>query len=633
MLSTESAKMTGTPGEGGWAQVHEFTPEDPEKLHARGHLFAVVATKKVEDPSALDTISAGRELIARLHEEYFGNLEAKPFNALSSAVEKVTNEFRESWGNVEIVASAIVDGVVYSVASGGGKVLICRNGAMGTILSGSDAVVSASGFPKAGDVLLMATKSFFENVSQELIKTALDANDPSSAIDSFAPIIHGAGAPGSLGVAVIKFEEKSVFAAPAAVSEMPAATSEASPVVRTEYFRNLNRNILAFVNGILNKLPKRSVYVKSPFDEDAVSQNRKLTFSVALLLLLVLAVSIGFGIRQKRINDLKSKYQGILVEAQANVDQAISLASTSPERSRELFIDSVQKLGQIEALNVKDPKIDELKKKINDSRAAILGEYLSSPDLFLDLSLLSSGFKGDMVAASGGEIYILDTAGKRLVSVSFENKKSKVVAGPTQIDEALGLASYEDRSFILMSDGIYEVGATKERVVDKSWGGDAFIKAFAGNLYVLDKSGNAIYRYQGQSNSFGDKGNWLAAGTKVDFSDATSWVIDGSVYVLYPNSKILKYSLGSPQAFSVTGVVPEIGTINAIYADADNADIYLLDQAGRRVVVTDKKGKYIAQYVGDQIGSASNLVVSEADKKIILLAGDKLFSIDIKHLQ
>ena len=135
----------------------------------------------------------------------------------------------------------------------------------------------------------------------------------------------------------------------------------------------------------------------------------------------------------------------------------------------------------------------------------------------------------------------------------------------------------------------------------------------------------------GTGNTFGDKQGWLAAGTNVDFSNAASWGIDGSVYVLYPNSKILKFSQGSPQAFSITGVIPEIGTIDALYADADNQYLYFLDKAGKRVVVTDKKGHYKAQYVDDQIGNANSLVVSEADKKIILLTGDKLYSIDIKN--
>src|SRR3989344_4636283 len=102
MLNISSAKLTGTPGSSGWAQVHEFSPGDPEKFKARGKLFAVVATKRVEE--GVETVAAGRELLTRLHEEYFGELDSKPFNTLKNATEKVIAEFKNTWGDVEIAA-------------------------------------------------------------------------------------------------------------------------------------------------------------------------------------------------------------------------------------------------------------------------------------------------------------------------------------------------------------------------------------------------------------------------------------------------------------------------------------------------------------------------------------------------
>ena len=240
---------------------------------------------------------------------------------------------------------------------------------------------------------------------------------------------------------------------------------------------------------------------------------------------------------------------------------------------------------------------------------------------------------GDVVSASGGNIYILDKLGKRVVSVAIDTKKSKVVAGPSVIDNAADLASYQDAAYILATDGIYQVGLVKTKMIDKTWTGDALISAFAGNMYVLDKTGNAIYRYSGQvGGTFGPQQNWLSASTKANFSGAVSWGMDGAIYVLYPNARILKYSLGSPQNFSISGTLPEIGNIDAIYADPDNQYIYLLDKAGKRVVVVDKKGNYKAQYTSDQIAGAKSLVVSEAQKEMILLTGDKLLSIEIKHI-
>lgn len=628
MLTTISAKVTGVPDASGWSQVYEFKPDDPSKLSARGTIFTVISTKKT-DGSDITTISAGRDLIGRLHDEYFGDLSIKPFNALKSAVEKVASEFRQSWGSVEIAACSVVDNVVYSVATGGAEVTICRAGALGTILKSTDEnVIAASGFPQKGDSILLATKTFYEKTPLGVIKAALNSASPEISIESFLPIAQS-GESGSLAAAVIKFDEGSYISTVAL--PVPIARPNINFDGANKIFGNFKDALFAVTAKLTKRIPERQIYVHSPVEDEVVSQNKKLTFSVAIVLLLVLVVSIVFGIRQKKSNDIKSRYQSILSAAQKDVDDAISLASVSPDRSRELFLDSEQKLDQITALKVKDPKIDELKKKIDESRGAILGEYSVSPELFLDLSLLSSGFKGDSLNYSGGDIYIFDKTGKRIVSVVISTKKSKVVAGPSVIDSAVDAASYQNRVFILGSDGVYEVDQNKTKVIDKSWSGDALIKAFAGNIYILDKSGNAIYRFAGNGSSFGEKQNWLAAGTRVDFSDTKQFVIDGSMYTLFPNSKILKFSLGSPQNFSVSGVIPEIGTIDAMFAGEDNQNVYLLDRAGKRIVAIDKKGKYVAQYMSDQISKAINLAVSEADKKIILLTGDKLFSIDLKN--
>ncbi|HTK03159.1 MAG TPA: hypothetical protein VL401_00070 [Alphaproteobacteria bacterium] len=387
-----------------------------------------------------------------------------------------------------------------------------------------------------------------------------------------------------------------------------------------------------FLNKLLQKLPKKQIYVNPVVEDDITSDNKKLTFSVGLILLIILAVSIGFGVHQKKVNDTKKQYGEALKQVQDSVDQAISLASISPDKSRELFFDSEQKLTQIETLKIKDDKIGQLRQKINDSKAAVLGQYEVTPEFFLDLSLLSSGFTGDSLSLSNGNIFVLDKKGLKVVSVGVATKKSKVVAGPNVIDSAFDLASYSDKTFVLASDGIYDVGKQKTKVIDKTWSGEALIKAFAGNFYVLDKSGNTIYRYAGVDNTFGEQHIWLASGTNVDFSNVKSWMIDGSAYVLLPNSKIQKFSLGSPQSFKISGVVPEIGTVDAMYADADTQYLYFLDKVGKRIVVTDKKGNYKAQYMGDEIGNASNFVVSESDKKIMLLSGDKLLSIEMKHL-
>ena len=64
-LNLSSAKLVGNPNDSGWAQVHDFKPEEPEKLLKRGHLVAVVKTGKFAE--GVEVVTSGREILSRLH--------------------------------------------------------------------------------------------------------------------------------------------------------------------------------------------------------------------------------------------------------------------------------------------------------------------------------------------------------------------------------------------------------------------------------------------------------------------------------------------------------------------------------------------------------------------------------------
>ncbi|EKE12949.1 MAG: hypothetical protein ACD_13C00111G0003 [uncultured bacterium] len=630
MLRITSAKVTASPGVSGWVQIHGFTPAEPEKLKTRGQLFVVVASKNGKE--GIEAISFEREIVGRLREEYYNESQEKAFDALRGATQRVITEFGVNTTDLEIACCAFADGVVYSTAVGGSRVLISRDGSLATILESGSEVITSSGFPKNDDIILIGTKPFFEKVSSTSIKDSLTTKNPESAVEELTPLVYGGNEIGTAGAIIIKFEEGSESENIFIPAQPEVLRSEITPVAEKQSI-DLKQKFSGFFDKIGKKFPRRNIYIKPGIQDEAVSQSRKLTLSVGVILLVILVVSIGFGVRQKKMNDLKKEYQGLLTQATSEVEQAISLASVNPDESRQLFLDSEQKLVQIQALKVKDPKIDELQKRIEDSRAAVLGEYATEPELFLDLGLLSSGFSGSAISSSGGNIYVLDKVGAKAVSIAIDTKKSKVVSGPAVIENPLDLAAYENSVYVLLSDGIYLVGSQKTKVIDKVWSGDALIYSFAGNLYVLDKGGNMIYRYSGQTgNTFGSQQNWLSGSTRADFSGALGWGMNGAVYVLYPQSRILKYSLGSPQSFSISGVTPEVGNVDAIYADPDNQYVYFLDKAGKRIVVIDRNGKYKAQYINDQISGVSRLIVSEEQKKIILLTGEKLLSIEIKHL-
>jgi len=652
-LTLATAKITGNPGESGWAQVHEFRPEEEDKLKTRGELFAVIATSKggkapgaVQPGGNLDSVVAGRELLGRLHEEYFGKTEKPAFHALKEAVEKVTSEFSSAWGDVQIAAASFIGDVVYSAVGGGAEAAVFRDGMLAKILTSAgqeSGVISASGYPKDGDIFLLGTKSFFQILPHGVIKAALEGGSPAEAGEALAPFIHSREDTGNVGVVVMKFERGESYVPKIETEEETSPAQEVSapiekkaatppPTSPASLIRPFFEKVVAWVTGAIGRtLPERRIFVKSPPAELTGVGNRRLAISVGLILLILLVVSIAFGIKQKAANVKKEKYETRLNQAKHDLEEAEKLYSLDAARARELFASARSLISEIESEGVEDQEVAEAKSQIDEKEGLILGIYRVTPELFIDLSILSSGLSGDDLAGSEDRFFVLDREGRKVVGVEFDAKKTEVVAGPDAISSADYLASYENRVFVL-GDGISEVGQTPKKVIEKDWEGEALPYSYAGNMYLVDKNAKTIWRYPGTLEGFGDRSKWNTSEINLNFNDLAAVTVDGSIWLITNSGEISRFSLGNKVTFSINGLVPELSSGASIYSNEALKYIYILDRVGSRVVVVDKNGEYKAQYMGDSISEAVDLAVSESTKKIILLAGSKLYSIEIKHL-
>jgi hypothetical protein len=619
-FNVTSAKLTGNPSKSGWSQVHDFVPEDPEKRKLRGHLYAVISTSRA--PSDIDAVAVGRELLLRLHEEYFGDMKASSFNALRAAVEKVSGEFSSELGQIEIAAVCLVDSLVYSAAVGGGQVAIFRKGMLANILESKKETVSVSGHPQEEDVLVAGTREFFDAISHGVLKAAVEGKSPEETAETLAPSVHSKEQ-GRMGVVFLKFKKTLEDVVPEEAAAPPQFTSRLSSI--SSQIRGAK-----FISNLTNRLPDRKIRVRVQEELQASSQKRKVSISVGIVLLALLAISIGFGMRQKRQKDYKARYETELQQAMHEFEEAVEIFSLNPQRSRELFKQSRAKIGVLQGQGVEDPALSVLEENLKQKEGEILGEYRQGAELFVDLSLLSSGFSADKVATSEDKIYVLDINGKKVAEVSLDTKRSEVVAGPSQIDEANGLAAYSGRVFILNKDGILEID--KGVVVEKGWESEALVYVYAGNIYILDKGASFIWRYSGTESGFALGRSWLTEGVEPDLGSISVWAIDGSIWLLSETGRVFKFSSGNQIDFNIRGVSPELLRVDAIYTNEDLEYFYALDKEAGRVVVLEKDGEYKAQYFTDSVKEAKAIVVSEKEAKLILITNDKLLSVDLKLL-
>ncbi|MDP3994365.1 MAG: hypothetical protein Q8P91_00855 [bacterium] len=605
-LDFSSVKLTGNPGPSGWTQIHEFSPENEEKMVKRGRLFAVVSIKLVKD--GVDSVVAGRELLSRFHEEYFGSLDNSPFIALKSSLEKVIKEFSGQWQEtVEIAAAAILNDVVYTAAGGGSSVDIFREGGLAKILiSGQKDVVSASGYPKEGDLLILGTDSFFKAFDEGLLKASLEGPSLESFTEALAPATHAREDGGSIGVVVIKFSAQK----------------------KKDVLGKLKERVRRF----RIKFPERKIYVREGFKEDVIDGGNKTTFTAGLLLLILLLVSIGFGIKQKNIRKLKSQYEPKLVQAQQEFDESYSLVNVDKQRSRELFLLSQNKVKELMAEKITDKRLLVLEEKIKEAEGSFLGIYNQEAEIYMDLSLISSGFKGDSLVFSGGNLYIFDKNGSKVSRVKTDTKKTEVVAGPEQLRDISSISAYEDDIYGLSPDGIYLLTKQREKIIEKDWEGNVSLFAYAGNIYLLNKMQSTVTRFPAVERGFAKGQNWLAPGININFSGVISTAVDGNIWFLFEPFKVLKLAQGSTQSFKIDEIPGGLNGADIIYADETTKGVYLLDKSNKRIIVLLKDGSYQALYSSEKIGETVDFAVSEEEKMIILLTGDKLHSIELKHL-
>jgi len=665
MFSLKVAKVIGTPNGTAWSQVHDFKVEG-EKLEKRGKLLVVLTLKEIEGGVA--ALSVGREVLARINEEYYGNLQGVPFERLKETLEKLAQEFQ----SLELLLAVFYRNVGYFGILGGGKVVVKRESVIQTILElGPDEeqgnaktrnlaslsaetrkILIASGFVQEGDIFLLGSQKFFEAVAEGTWRAALGAGEPEEMVETLAPIVVGREKVGGVAAGIIKvgsgkwemgneiikedLDERNSLVS--VLSEVTHDEKETPNVLLQKAKRVLRRLVSVFsviqrVLGRFIRFRPKSVFVRRQADQQ---KRTKTLLTVAIILIFLLLVSIVLGIRKRVGEKRRSQVETLIAEIESKLEEGKGLGTIKPGEAKKVLQEAQKLLDEIEKSKVKSQKSKVLREEIETELAKVVKEYqFSELPVFLDLSLVEEDAKGDNLALFGNNLVVLDKKGKRLIGIDLEKKSSQILAGGEDLTGASKVAVWDDKVYVLTPKGILEFSyhlspITYHLLTDSSWGEIADLSNYKGNFYLLDKGKNTVWRYLVTETGFGAKQNWLKGETKL--SQPVSFAIDGLVWILedYPSGPIRKFSSGVEEQFLVSGLEKSLASPTRIYTDDKTKNLYILDKGNYRVVVLDKEGNYQASYLWVGIADVQDLVVSEEAKKILLLAGRKIYEIEIK---
>jgi hypothetical protein len=148
----------------------------------------------------------------------------------------------------------------------------------------------------------------------------------------------------------------------------------------------------------------------------------------------------------------------------------------------------------------------------------------------------------------------------------------------------------------------------------------------------LDSEANQVWRYAKKRESYGNSEGYITNGS---ITNPIDLAIDGYIYVLQSDGKIVKFDRGSAVDFPISKApLDPLSNPTKIYTELDLNKIFILEPSKSRVVVLDKDAQgtgatYSAQYVFDGISDVRDMYYDKGTNKLYLLDSQKVYEVTI----
>lgn len=388
-------------------------------------------------------------------------------------------------------------------------------------------------------------------------------------------------------------------------------------------------------NGLSWVFKKIALFIKWVIESWKDKSRRKFVYILAAgILVLIIVLIVLFSGKENKVSNIQA--QKILEEAiSLQKDGRNLLGSGSPDQAKEKFASSISKAKEIKD-NLFVSK--EAKEVLNSSMTDL--DKLTATTRYNELKSLAeiSGNSKGIYIISGMAYVVTDSEIYEVNIVS--GLSSKVTSIPKSNGEYLTGSSsgsqlflYTNNQNLLTFDPATEKIASAKINADGKWETANSISYFSNNLYLLDGVVGQIYKHTSSQAEFSSGDEYIQA-TNINAREGISLAIDGSLYVLKNDGKVIEIQKGKLQDFSLKNVPTPYSTITKplkIYTDADAPAIYVLDIGDqKRILEFDKEGQFIKQYgLPDNFENITDFFVSTKSKKIWILNDNKVYEISI----
>ncbi len=398
-----------------------------------------------------------------------------------------------------------------------------------------------------------------------------------------------------------------------------------------------------FLKTLASKLPKKILNLisnnklsaplpKLSFRKISFSKLRIFLLSRKLILILSLLLFLLFGsfvFKAERTHQMKLARQE-LEEIKLKKIQAENFLILKDEKKASLlFKEAWEKiLPQTKEPSPLKKEALSLKESIEENLFLLNKlEKITAPEIFFEIKKDEINFLPQKILFFLDNLYFFSPATLKFYKLSIKEKEGEILEVKRNVKWGASfhnsLLFFSDPNVLLFPKD----SAWREIILQKPFADFNFDKfvVFNSNIYFLDKKSGEIIKYSlSPDRDYLLPDLWLSIQTKKPL-EAKSMAIDGSIWVLTQDNKILRYYQGFLKENIPIDFFPPLKNPIKIWTSQFNSYLYILEPAQNRIIIIDKKGGIIKQFQSEQFDNLLDFTVSENGKTIWLLNGPKVY--------
>jgi hypothetical protein len=376
---------------------------------------------------------------------------------------------------------------------------------------------------------------------------------------------------------------------------------------------------------------------------------------IALVIIPLLIAGLVFGMWWLRSPRAEAQFQQTLDEATVVLDEIDAMTDLNAAVQR--LPAAQEALDKARAMRPDDARLEALQNRYQDLSDRVQQvEPLYGVVPIWDFS--GEGQNLARVVVGGDSVYVLDKGKNevyRLILSSLGDSAtpadpSTVIKKAQPVDEHVvsdlqdmtwveGSGNQRSRLVVLDTaggllgfDSTFGASSLPLGGQDK-WQQAQLMLGYQGKLYIVDPKANQIWRYlPGEKGYEGDPEQYFASGSPTDLTGVQAMSIDGNIWLLFPDGRLLKFLAGEAQPFIPKGPpgTPKSPVDLAVPLDGDR--FYVADAGTGRILEYSKDGTLNRQFrprEGDILKDVRSLYLDEAAGALYILTGNKLYKANL----